>query len=37
MTNRRLLLDGDIITAGREKIVFHIPKNQVFSGEISEG
>lgn len=28
MTNRRMLLDGDVITAGREKIVFHIPKNQ---------
>ena len=29
MTNRRLLLDGDVITAGREKFVFHMPKNQV--------
>lgn len=28
MTNRRLLLDGDVITAGREKIVFHVEKNQ---------
>ncbi len=28
MTNRRMLLDEDVITAGREKIVFHIPKNQ---------
>lgn len=25
MTNRRMLLDGDVITAGREKIVFHVP------------
>lgn len=29
MTNRRLLLDGDVITAGREKFVFHLPKNQL--------
>ncbi len=29
MTNRRLLLDGDIITAGREKIEFHAPKNGI--------
>ncbi len=28
MTNRRLLLDGDVITAGREKFVFHLPKSQ---------
>lgn len=28
ITNRRMLLDGDIITAGRESIVFHVPKNQ---------
>lgn len=28
MTNRRMLLDGDVITVGREKIVFHVPKNQ---------
>lgn len=27
MTNRRMLLDGDVITAGREKFVFHLPKN----------
>nr|MDE6851573.1 FHA domain-containing protein [Lachnospiraceae bacterium] len=27
MTNRRLLLDGDVITAGREKFVFHLPKS----------
>lgn len=26
--NRRMLLDGDVITVGREKIVFHVPKNQ---------
>ncbi len=25
MTNRRMLLDGDVITAGREKFVFHVP------------
>lgn len=29
MTNRRLLLDGDVITAGRERIEFHSPKNGV--------
>lgn len=29
MTNRRMLLDGDVITAGREKFVFHIPKNHL--------
>lgn len=28
ITNRRMILDGDTITAGRETIVFHIPKNQ---------
>ncbi len=28
ITSRRMLLDGDIITAGREKIVFHIPKQE---------
>ena len=28
ITSRRMLLDGDIITVGREKIVFHMPKNQ---------
>lgn len=27
MTTRRMLLDGDVITAGREKFVFHLPKN----------
>lgn len=31
MTNRRLLLDEDVITAGREKIVFHVEKNQIVS------
>ena len=36
MTNRRLLLDGDVITAGREKIVFHVPKNEVLSYEMDE-
>lgn len=34
MTNRRLLLDGDIITAGREKIVFHVEKNQILSDDV---
>ncbi len=29
ITNRRMLLDGDIITAGREKFVFHIPKQEL--------
>lgn len=29
ITNRRMLLDGDVITAGREKFVFHIPKQQL--------
>lgn len=28
ITNRRMLLDGDVITAGRETIVFHVPKQQ---------
>ncbi|MCI9532217.1 MAG: FHA domain-containing protein [Lachnospiraceae bacterium] len=28
LTNRRMLLDGDIITAGREKFVFHMPRQQ---------
>lgn len=28
ISNRRMLLDGDVITAGRETIVFHVPKNQ---------
>lgn len=25
ITNRRMLLDGDVITAGREKFIFHLP------------
>lgn len=29
LTNRRMLLDEDMITAGREKFVFHIPKQQL--------
>ncbi|MCI8509537.1 MAG: FHA domain-containing protein [Lachnospiraceae bacterium] len=33
MINRRLLLDGDVITAGREKIVFHVERNQVLPEE----
>lgn len=37
MTNRRLLLDGDVITAGREKIVFHVEKNQFIQEEADEG
>lgn len=28
ITSRRMLLDGDVITVGREKLVFHMPKNQ---------
>ena len=28
VTNRRMLIDGDVITAGRETFVFHVPKNQ---------
>lgn len=28
LVSRRMLLDGDVITAGREKIVFHIPENR---------
>ena len=28
LSARRMLLDGDVITAGREKFVFHVPKNQ---------
>ena len=31
IVNRRMLLDGDTITAGRETIVFHVPKNQPVS------
>lgn len=33
ITTRRLLLDGDVITAGREKIVFHMDRNQVYGEE----
>ena len=33
MTNRRMLLDGDVITAGREKIVFHVPKDPLKPAE----
>lgn len=29
LSTRRMLLDEDVITAGREKIVFHVPKNQI--------
>lgn len=36
MTNRRLLLDGDVITAGREKLVFHVEKNQFLQEETDE-
>lgn len=36
MTNRRLLLDGDVITAGREKFVFHVAKNQVIAEDTDE-
>lgn len=32
ITSRRILLDGDVITAGREKIVFHISKEQSDAG-----
>ena len=28
LSNRRMLLDGDIITAGREKFIFHMPRQQ---------
>ena len=28
ITGRRMLLDGDVITAGREKMVFHLPKQE---------
>lgn len=31
IVNRRMLLDGDTITAGRETIVFHVSKNQPVS------
>lgn len=32
MGTRRMLLDGDTITAGREKFVFHVAKNQLGTG-----
>jgi pSer/pThr/pTyr-binding forkhead associated (FHA) protein len=35
ITNRRMLLDGDVVTAGRETFVFHIPKNQTVA-EVEE-
>lgn len=34
ITNRRMLLDGDVINAGREKIVFHVPKQQLAENEV---
>lgn len=33
ITGRRMLLDGDVITAGREKLVFHVPKNPALVNE----
>lgn len=33
ITTKRLLLDGDIITAGREKITFHMDKAPVYEDE----
>lgn len=33
MSNRRMLLDGDVITAGREKFVFHTIKNAAIAEE----
>ncbi len=33
MTNRRMLLDGDVITAGREKFVFHTMKKAAVAEE----
>jgi hypothetical protein len=33
LTNRRMLLDGDVINAGREKFVFHIPKQELTDKE----
>lgn len=36
ITNRRMLLDGDVITVGREKLVFHVPKNQPLVDEENE-
>lgn len=34
MMNRRMLLDGDIITAGREKFVFHAMKEEFGSADV---
>ena len=34
ITNRRMLLDGDVITAGREKFVFHLPKQQLETQDV---
>lgn len=36
LSARRMLLDEDVITAGREKFVFHVPKNQPVVEEESE-
>ncbi|MCM1245122.1 MAG: FHA domain-containing protein [Roseburia sp.] len=36
MTNRRMLLDGDVITAGREKFVFHVIQEEYFDKEKPE-
>ena len=36
MGTRRMLLDGDTITAGREKFVFHVAKNQLGMGTAGE-
>ena len=36
LSARRMLLDGDVITAGREKFVFHVPKNQLAAEETTE-
>lgn len=36
LATRRMVLDGDIITAGREKIVFHVEKNQLSTGKAGE-
>lgn len=33
ITGRRMLLDGDVITAGREKLIFHMPKNEPLVSE----
>jgi len=36
VTNRRLLLDGDVITAGRETFVIHMDKEQFDDDEVYE-